>query len=403
MIKNTLIPIDGFQFSSIHSGIKKKRKDLSIIYCPEGASCGATFTTNKTKAAPVVLSEQNMQSAKIKAIIINSGNANACTGTKGYIDASHTATLAAILLNIDPSEVLIASTGIIGVPLPMSCIEKGLPLAVQSLDKNKLAAVAEGIMTTDTLMKTFSSKLTFGDTSQVASFSGIAKGSGMIHPNMATMLGFVMTDVAIDGDLLKSITKEIVNETFNMVTVDGDTSTNDMFVVMASGALGNPLLTKDSLDLPAFKTTLYALCKALAISIASDGEGATKLLQAKLYGAHSDQDAKRLAKSVVASSLVKAAFFGMDANWGRIICALGYADAHFNPDQLTLNLKSENGRIALMEKGQGLLFDEAHALEVLRAPIIDIEIQLYDGPYNAEAWGCDLTYDYVKINGAYRS
>lgn len=400
---NKALPVNGFQYASIHAGLKKKRKDLSLIYCPNGAVAAATFTTNKTKAAPVVLSTAHMASEKIKAIIINSGNANACTGMKGYQDALKTCELTASWLSILPEEVLVSSTGVIGVPLPMPLIEKGIPAVVGALPEGSLEDVAEGIMTTDTMKKTFTTHFVLSDSGKTVRLSGIAKGSGMIHPNMATMLGFVMTDLAIEPELLKQLTKEIVDETFNMVTVDGDTSTNDMFVVLASGALENDILTADSPDLPAFKTALFEMAKALSISIAKDGEGASKLLQVKLSGAKSPADAKALAKSVVSSSLVKAAFFGMDANWGRIICALGYADAHFTPEDLSLSLKSSAGEVHLMVNGAGIVFDEDHALNVLQPDVIDICISLNDGPYSAEAWGCDLTYEYVKINGAYRT
>lgn len=402
MIKETSLNIKGFQYASIHSGIKKKKKDLSIIYCPKGATCAGTFTTNKTKAAPVSFSEKNIQSPLIKAIVINSGNANACTGIKGYDDACFTAKKTAELLGISDQEVLLSSTGIIGVPMPMQCIESGLPKVVTALHPHHIDAVAEGILTTDTSTKVFSTQITL-TTGQTLSLCGIAKGSGMIHPNMATMLGYVMTDAVIEKSVLNQLTKSVVDDTFNMVTVDGDTSTNDMFVVMASGEANNPPIHLNTADYTLFKDALHGLSKALAISIAKDGEGASKLLQVKLFGAASAQDARVLAKSVVSSSLVKAAFFGNDANWGRIICALGYSGATFNPDELHLELKSCNGSITLMEEGTGLIFDAEHALKVLQAAVIDIHISLKSGLYSAEAWGCDLTYDYVKINGAYRT
>lgn len=403
-IINEVLPVKGFQFSAIHSGIKKKKTDLCVIVCPNGASAGATFTTNKTKAAPVVLSSLHMSSEKIKAIVINSGNANACTGIKGYQDALKTAQLTASLLDAQVEEVLVSSTGIIGVPMPMHCIEEGLPKLMKELSENNLNDVAEAIMTTDTTKKTFGIQFTLPSTEQTVTLSGIAKGSGMIHPNMATMLGFVLTDLNVDQNLLKTLTKAVVEDTFNMVTVDGDTSTNDMFAVLASGALENPVVNDlNSEDATAFKVALTEMAKALSISIAKDGEGASKLLTVKLSGAKSLTDARKLAKSVVSSSLVKAAFFGMDANWGRIICALGYADAHFTPEDLSLTLASSGGELPLMKDGVGLVFDEDYALEVLKPAEIDILIDLKDGSEKAVAWGCDLTYEYVKINGAYRT
>ena len=402
MIKTELLPVNGFLYSSIHSGIKRMKKDLSLIVCPDGAVAAGTFTTNKTKAAPVVFSEKNIQNPFVKAVVINSGNANACTGKQGYQDVNATAQLAAELVGAEAGEILISSTGVIGVNLPMNAIINGLPKAYHKLSPHGLDEVAFGILTTDTMVKQFSTQVTLSDGS-IATLSGIAKGSGMIHPNMATMLGFVMTDINIDKALLTQMTKAVVAETFNMVTVDGDTSTNDMFLVLSSCKLENALIYSETEDYEAFKKGLTEIAKALSISIAKDGEGASKLLTVKLSGAPTLQDARKLAKSVVSSSLVKAAFFGKDANWGRIICALGYADAEFNPDLVTLKLASSGGCIELMHKGAPVVFDEAFALEVLDSDMIDIIIELDQGDFSAEAWGCDLTYDYVKINGVYRT
>lgn len=402
MIKTELLPVNGFLYSAIHSGIKRMKKDLSLIVCPDGAVAAGTFTTNKTKAAPVVFSEKNIQNPFVKAVVINSGNANACTGKQGVQDVNTTAQLAAELVGAEAGEILISSTGVIGVNLPMNAITNGLPKAYHKLSAHGLDEVAFGILTTDTMVKQFSTQVTLSDGS-IATLSGIAKGSGMIHPNMATMLGFVMTDINIEKTLLTQMTKAVVAETFNMVTVDGDTSTNDMFLVLSSCKLGNALIGSETEDYEAFKKGLTEIAKALSISIAKDGEGASKLLTVKLSGAPTLQDARKLAKSVVSSSLVKAAFFGKDANWGRIICALGYADAEFNPDLVTLKLTSSGGCIELMHKGAPVVFDEAFALEVLDPDMIDIIIELDQGDFSAEAWGCDLTYDYVKINGAYRT
>lgn len=402
MIKTELLPVNGFLYSAIHSGIKRMKKDLSLIVCPDGAVAAGTFTTNKTKAAPVVFSEKNIQNPFVKAVVINSGNANACTGKQGVQDVNTTAQLAAELVGAEAGEILISSTGVIGVNLPMNAITNGLPKAYHKLSAHGLDEVAFGILTTDTMVKQFSTQVTLSDGS-IATLSGIAKGSGMIHPNMATMLGFVMTDINIEKTLLTQMTKAVVAETFNMVTVDGDTSTNDMFLVLSSCKLGNALIGSETEDYEAFKKGLTEIAKALSISIAKDGEGASKLLTVKLSGAPTLQDARKLAKSVVSSSLVKAAFFGKDANWGRIICALGYADAEFNPDLVTLKLASSGGCIELMHKGAPVVFDEAFALEVLDPDMIDIIIELDQGDFSAEAWGCDLTYDYVKINGAYRT
>lgn len=404
MIQNQLIPINGFLFGATHAGFKKKRKDLSIIYCPGGATTAGTFTTNKTKAAPVIYSQGVMAKGEpIKAVVINSGNANACTGPMGYANTCTTAEITAHLLSINKEEVLVSSTGIIGVQLPMNVMAAGLPKVTKALHPEHLGQVAEGIMTTDTQQKTFSTTFTLPSSGQTVSLSGIAKGSGMIHPNMATMLSFIFTDLAIESQALKSLTSNVVDETFNMVTVDGDTSTNDMFLIMASGALKNPTVTQGTEDYEAFSQAFLDLSKALAISIAKDGEGATKLLQVKLKGAANLVDARILAKSVISSSLVKAAFFGNDANWGRIICALGYAGVAFDPDKLNLSFKSHGGSIQMMTNGVGHVFDEDLALQVLKEHTIDILIDLQSGEYSTEAWGCDLTYDYVKINGAYRT
>lgn len=402
VIEESCLPVAGFMYAATHSGIKKKKKDLSLIYCPDGAVAAGTFTKNLTKAAPVLVSEKNIHADKVHAIVINSGNANACTGAQGLADALATTELAAELLKVPANSVLVSSTGIIGVPMPMECIKGSLPFLVKHMSKDALGAVAEGIMTTDTILKTYSTTITLSDGVKVT-LSGIAKGSGMIHPNMATMLGYVMTDAVIDPMTLKKMTKGIVDQTFNMVTVDGDTSTNDMFIVLASGKAGNNSFTQGSDDGALFQSALKEVSKALSISIAKDGEGASRLLQVKLTGAVDAESARVLAKSVVSSSLVKAAFFGADANWGRIICALGYSGAHFDTEKVNLVLESENGSIELMKDGAGLIFDGPLADSVLAATTIDICITLGDGDASAEAWGCDLTYDYVKINGAYRT
>ncbi len=401
-MKNTLLPVNGFLFSAVHAGIKKKKTDLSLIVCPKGAVAAGTFTTNKTKAAPVVFSEKNIQSEKIKAVLINSGNANACTGEQGYADACLSAQTLSEKLGASENEILLASTGVIGVMLPMNAMLSGIEKAHQHLSPQGLSEVAKAIMTTDTAIKAHSLQIQLSN-GQVATLSGIAKGSGMIHPNMATMLGFVMTDLPIDKSFLTQVTKEVVDETFNMVTVDGDTSTNDMFLVLSSCALDHEMLDAHHPDASAFKNGLKAIAKYLSIAIAKDGEGASKLLTVKLTGAKSIEDARKLSKSVISSSLVKAAFFGKDANWGRIVCALGYAGADFDPTQVHLRFESKNGHLPLMASGVPLSFDEHHASHVLDPSEIDILIDLCQGAHSAEAWGCDLTYDYVKINGAYRT
>jgi len=393
--------VDGFQSAGIHCGIKKNNlKDLGLIYCPAPSGVAGVFTQNVTKAAPVTLSENHLSQTLPKAILINSGNANACTGIQGSVDALKSAECLAKQLGINTNEVLVSSTGIIGVPLPMQHLGAGILKISTTLTNSDFEDVSTAIMTTDTYSKSVTA--TFTIDGREGRITGIAKGSGMIHPNMATMLGFMMTDVQIDSDTLQSLLSETTNKSFNMISVDGDTSTNDMVLAMASGAKHAPKILSQS-SKEQFQEVFHALSVELAKLIASDGEGATKLLEMTVKGARSYEDAAKASKSVISSSLVKAAFFGKDANWGRIICAMGYSGALFEPDKVDLQLKSENGILQLMKNGSPLSFNEDHALDVLSPDTILIQANLNDGAYSATAWGCDLTYDYVKINAEYRS
>lgn len=395
--------VSGFKACALHCGIKKQNKDLTLITCEKGAVGAAVFTTNLSKAAPVVVSQAHLAQPLVHAVVINSGNANACNGEKGLADAKRTAEKAGALLGVDPATVLISSTGIIGVPLPVEKIEAGLEAALPSLKEDGLVEAAEGIMTTDTFRKMAGVKVTLPGSKANVTIVGFAKGSGMIHPNMATMLGFTLTDANVEKEVLQALLQESTDLTFNMISVDGDTSTNDMSLALSSCDANHPVLKPGTEDYQAFKAAFIEVQKTLAKLIAKDGEGATKLIQVKVNGARSEKDARLMARSVTTSSLVKAAIFGRDANWGRVLCAMGYSGGLFNPDLVDLYFESEFGRIQLMKQGAGLIFDEALALKILESSTIDIVAELHEGAFTAEAWGCDLTYEYVKINGEYRS
>lgn len=400
-IKHEPLPVDGFLYSGIHCGIKSANAlDLALIHCPKAVATAGVFTQNITKAAPVTLSEQHLSEGVPNTILINSGNANACTGDQGDIDANQSAQLVASHLGISKTDVLISSTGVIGVPMPMDAMKSGIGTACASLNSESISKSANAIMTTDTYSKSVS--LTVSIEGTIIQISGIAKGSGMIHPNMATMLGFIMTDANVSVDLLNECLKESTVKSFNMISVDGDTSTNDMVLAMASGA-ANAIPFSEEPSISLFKKAVEAVCVELAKLIAADGEGATKLLEMNVTGAATYDDAALIAKSVISSSLVKSAFFGNDANWGRILCAMGYSGAKFNPKSVSLEIKSEKGNLQLMKTGTPLPFNEDHALNVLSSDNIKVYASLDSGSYNATAWGCDLTYEYVKINGEYRS
>lgn len=397
----TITDVPYFKAIGIHCGVKKKRKDLCILYSEKKAVAAGTFTTNKVKAAPVVLNMENIKSCNTQAIVVNSGNANACTGDEGLTNAYTMATTAADCLGLSPKEVLIGSTGIIGVPLPMDIIVPGIKKACDSLSYTGGESAAEAIMTTDTFTKKITVSIEIDGKNIL--ISGISKGSGMIHPNMATMLSFVVSDVNISKEMLSKALKDSVEDSYNMISVDGDTSTNDMVIAMANGSAQNSLIDNGNSDFIKFKEALDFVNKELAKMIAMDGEGATKLIEVSLYNAKTAKDAKSCAKSVISSSLVKSAFFGSDANWGRILCALGYSDGEFSPEKIDISFKNNVGIVQLVKNGKGLCFNEELAKDILDQKNINITIDLKDGEHSATAWGCDLTYDYVKINGAYRS
>ncbi len=397
------IPVPGFKATGIYCGVKKNKskKDLSVIYSEKKAVSAATFTTNKVKAAPVVINMEHVQNDNTQAIAINSGNANACTGKKGFEDAENMIATTAKELNLSPNEVLVASTGIIGVLMPMEKIITGIEDAAKVLSYDGFEDAAKGILTTDSSTKTVSIEFTIDDKPIV--ISGMAKGSGMIHPNMATMLGFILTNASIDKKLLNKALKDSVYDSFNMISVDGDTSTNDMVIILANGKANNKTIDNPDESYMKFKKALDIVSTELAKMIAQDGEGATKLIEVDLSGGKTKEDAKLCAKSIITSSLVKSAFFGSDANWGRILCSMGYSGGDFSPENVEIFFESNKGKVQIVKDGMGLDFDEALAKEILLEEYIKIIIDLKDGKYSAKAWGCDLSYDYVKINGAYRT
>lgn len=401
IFKNEFFEIDGFEGVSIFTGVKKKKDDMILVSCKNGAYAAGVFTQNITKAAPVTVSQFNIKSDKIYGLIANSGNANACTGDEGMSNCLMMCSKFSDMIGCNENQILVASTGIIGKQLEMDKIVPGIEEGFKSISKSSFKDINKGIMTTDTFEKkvTIQFKLNGKD----ITLAGVAKGSGMIHPNMATMLGFIFTDANINKNMLQKALSDVVNETFNMVSVDGDTSTNDMVLAFTSCMQNNQPIESNDENYDLFKKALKQLCTELSMLIAKDGEGATKLLQVSVSGCATKDSAQILAKSVISSSLVKAAFFGHDANWGRILCALGYSGGSFDPNKVDLSFESVNGYIKLMKNGTPIDFCESKALEVLKADTIDILVDLKDGEYSAVAWGCDLTYDYVKINGEYRS
>lgn len=396
-----LTDVPYFKASGIHCGLKKVKKDLCVIYSEKKAVAAAAFTKNKVKAAPILLNMKSIENENTQAIVVNSGNANACTGDDGYANAVSMAKITSKTLGLSPEEVIVASTGVIGVPMPMDTIISGIGMACETLSYNGGEDAAKAIMTTDTTEKIVTVEFNVG--AKKARISAMAKGSGMIHPNMGTMLSFLATDVNISKTMLNKALKESVEDSYNMVSVDGDTSTNDMVVILANGACENTPINSEDTNYKQFKDALHFVNVEIAKMIAGDGEGATKLIETKVNNARSLKDAKICAKAVITSSLVKAAFFGADANWGRIICALGYSGAELDVNQIDIFFTNSIGSIQICQKGGNIVFDEDIAKKILEEEKITITIDLNDGEYSATAWGCDLTYDYVKINGSYRS
>lgn len=392
----------GFKANGIHCGIRKNKtkKDLSVIYSEVMANAAATYTQNKVKGAPIFVTKEHLKNGKAQAIICNSGNANTCNAN-GVEIANGMSELCAEALGIQADDIIVASTGVIGEPMCMDPFVQHMEELCAGISDQKGSDACEGIMTTDTFKKEFCTEFMIdGVTCRIG---GMAKGSGMIHPNMATMLAFLTTDVAISSELLNEVVHEVVDDTFNMVSVDGDTSTNDMLCILANGMANNTLIHEKNDAYHTFKQALMDICVDISRNIAKDGEGASKLLTCHVTQAPDTNCAKKIAKSVITSSLFKAAMFGKDANWGRILCAIGYCDADFDVDKIDVTLSSCYGVLPVCKHGSGCGFDEEHAAKVLEEDEIDILIEMHQGDAKATAWGCDLTYDYVKINGDYRT
>ena len=393
----------GFTANGVCAGVKAgntTKRDLAMIYCERPCSAAAIFTKNIVKSDTIYITQKHLENGIAQAVIVNSGNANACN-PDGTEKAEALCELAADALGIDVNDVIVASTGVIGQALPIEPIKKGVEAMKGTLSKDGGTNAAEAIMTTDTVKKQWALELELDG--KTVTIGGIAKGSGMIHINMGTTLSFVTTDAAISSEMLKSALVEAADVSYNMVSVDGDTSTNDTLAIMASGLAGNTEITEKNAEYRTFTEALTAAFKAVAKKLAADGEGATKLVICKVEGAKDDKNAKTIAKSIICSSLVKAAMFGADANCGRILCAIGYSGAEVDVKKIDVSYKSAKGEILVCKDGCGLAFDEDKAKEILLENEIDILVALGDGNSSAEAYGCDLTYDYVKINGDYRT
>lgn len=392
----------GFTANGIHCGIRKNKlkADLALVMCDSICTVASVYTTNKVKGAPIIVTQKNTANGKAQAIICNSGNANTCN-FDGEEKADKMCQLVAQYAGINGDDVVVASTGVIGQVLPIEPIQEGMQELVSGLSAENSSLSATAIMTTDTIKKEFAYEFELGG--KVCHIGAIAKGSGMIHPNMATMLCFVTTDVAITSEMLNKALKEVVADTLNMVSVDGDTSTNDMLTILASGQAENAIIDNVGDDYNKFTNALMEIMIEISKSIAKDGEGATKLLECKVINASEKQTARVIAKSVVCSSLLKAAIFAADANWGRILCAIGYADAQFDINKIDVDILSKSGRVAVCRNGVGVEFSEEVAKVVLTEDEIIIEVNCNSGTCESSAWGCDLTYDYVKINADYRS
>ena len=392
----------GFKAYGVHCGIRKNKtkKDLSLIYSDVPADAAAVFTTNLVKGAPLIVTKEHLKDGKAQAIICNSGNANTCNAN-GIEIAEETCKLVASELNINQNDVIVGSTGVIGQPLDIEPIKNGIPALVAGLTAEGSQDAALGIMTTDTKLKEIAFE--FDIDGKPCHIGGIAKGSGMIHPNMATMLVYITSDVNIDSKLLQKALSDTVVDTFNMISVDGDTSTNDTVAIMANGMAKNNRITEEDANYNTFKEALNNVMVYLCRKIAKDGEGATKLLECKVSGAETKDIARTVAKSVICSSLTKAAMFGADANWGRILCAIGYSGAKIDVTKVDVSFKSAKGTIEVCKDGAGVDFSEEKAKEILLEDEIEILVSLNSGDASATAYGCDLTYDYVKINGDYRT
>ncbi len=400
-IKGGVCAANGFAAAGMHCGIRKNKtkKDLALIVSETRAAAASVYTQNLVKGAPIIVTQHNLQDGYASAIVCNSGNANTCNAN-GIAVAEQMCALVGEQLGIAASDVIVASTGVIGQPLDIAPIASGMPMLAAALGDNSQNA-AEAIMTTDIALKEVA--VSFEIDGVQCKLGGIAKGSGMIHPNMATMLVFLTTDAAISSAMLQQALREVTADTFNMISIDGDTSTNDMVSVLANGLSGNALITETGAAYEQFKQALYFVTEKLCRMIAKDGEGATKLLTCLVDGARDVATAKTVAKAVICSSLVKAAMFGADANWGRVLCAIGYCGADVDVHKVDVMFRAQTGSISVCVDGAGVPFDEAAAKEILQQDEIDIAVSLKSGGATATAWGCDLTYDYVKINGDYRT
>jgi len=392
----------GFQASGIHCGIRetKTKKDLSLILSDVICSAAAVYTKNKVKGAPIAVTKEHLKDGKARAIICNSGNANTCA-PNGVEIAEETCVLLAKELKMDASDVIVCSTGVIGMPMKIEPFEKGIPVLVKALSYQGSDDAAQGIMTTDTIKKEFAVSVSIGG--KECRIGGIAKGSGMIHPNMATMLCYLTTDTAISSEMLQKALSADIQDSFNQLSVDGDTSTNDTVAIMANALAGNQEIKTEGDDFDLFCAALNAITTAIVKELAKDGEGASKLLECTVTGAPDQQTARIISKSVITSSLFKAAMFGEDANWGRALCAIGYADADFDAEKVDITISSPKGSVQVCKDSSYNVFSEEKAAEILSEKEIKILVSLNQGNGQAAAWGCDLTYDYVKINGSYRS
>lgn len=413
MIDGGICAARGFRASGTYCGIKKPnvenlnpdikhKNDICLYVSDTVCNAAAVYTQNKVKGAPILVTKANLAASgnKAKAVIANSKNANTCNAD-GEEKANRMCELVANELNIPKEQVIVASTGVIGQILPIEPIERAVPILAKELDYGKNLEAATAIMTTDTVKKEYA--VEFIIDGKICKIGGMAKGSGMIHPNMATTLNFITTDCAISSDILQKALSEIVKVTYNCLSIDGDTSTNDMVCLMANGLALNEEITAEGENFEIFKAALYEVMSNLTRMLAKDGEGATKLLECITSGAKDKDTAITVAKSVVCSSLFKAAMFGEDANWGRVLCAIGYADAEFDINKVDVDLKSDKGTVSVCRNGSGIEFSEEKASEVLSSDEIQILVELHEGSEKATAWGCDLTYDYVKINGDYRT
>ncbi len=397
-IEGGITAAKGYKASGEHLGIRKNpgKRDVALIVSEKPASVAACFTTNKVKGAPLLVTKRHMANGVAQAIICNSGNANTCNDN-GIEIAEGMSALVERYTGVKAEDVVVASTGVIGQPMTLEPFEIGFPLLTEALHKDGGHHAAKAIMTTDTVPKEVAVRFELGG--KLCTLGGISKGSGMIHPNMATMLCFLTTDAAIAPEALQTALSAVVKDTFNMLSIDGDTSTNDMITVLANGLAGNDA----ACDMAPFRAALQAVCEKLCRIMAKDGEGATKLIVCTVTGAKDEPSAKAAAKGVICSSLVKSAFFGADANWGRVLCAIGYSGAEVDVEKVDIQFQSRAGMLAVCKQGRSIPFDEAEASDILREDEIDILVQCHDGEAKATAWGCDLTYDYVRINGDYRT